>query len=677
FTVRRSGDTSEALSIAYVVNGTAGSGLDYVALPGTLTIPAGSSEASILVEPIDDTAVESDETVTLTLSADAGYDVGSPSSATVAIVSDDRPPDLLVTSMNVPSTAAAGASVTISDTTKNQESASSEPSETGFYLSINTQFDAGDLFLGSRAVSALAAGAVESRSTPMQIPQGTAAGIYYVLAKADWNNLILETQESNNTRASGSISIGPDLMVAAVSAPSTAAAGGTITVGDTTKNNGAELAPTSVTAFYLSANSTWESSDIRLGSHPVDSLSGGASQTASTALTIPASTTSGVYYVVARADDGGSVAETRETNNLSATSQLRIGVDLVLTAVSGPATAAAGASIAIADTTTNQGGAPAAPSTTAFYLSLDAAFSASDVRLGTRPVPSIASGQADTGSTILTLPSSTAPGIYYVVARADDGGVITEASETNNTKASTSVKVGPDLIVTTLAPPGIGGAGETMIIADGIKNIGGATAPSTSAVLYLSTNQAIDGVDVVLAHRVVPALAAGVTDSSSTTVTIPLGTSTGIYYILERSDADNTASEAVETNNTGVSGLIKIGPDLTVAALTAPSTSVAGASIVVTDTTTNTGGGAAEASMTSFYLSNNSTLDASDPLIGSRSVTALGRGMTDVRSTSVPLPAALSAGTYYLFAKGDGGGTVAETTETNNTRMIAIKITAP
>jgi len=168
-----------------------------------------------------------------------------------------------------------------------------------------------------------------------------------------------------------------------------------------------------------------------------------------------------------------------------------------------------------------------------------------------------------------------------------------------------------------------------------------------------------------------------VTDSSSTTVTIPLGTSTGIYYILERSDADNTASEAVETNNTGVSGLIKIGPDLTVAALTAPSTSVAGASIVVTDTTTNTGGGAAEASMTSFYLSNNSTLDASDPLIGSRSVTALGRGMTDVRSTSVPLPAALSAGTYYLFAKGDGGGTVAETTETNNTRMFAIKITAP
>src|SRR5207249_11895114 len=52
-------------------------------------IPAGAASATVTVTPIDDSQVESDETVVLTLSQDAAYNVGSPGSATITIHDND------------------------------------------------------------------------------------------------------------------------------------------------------------------------------------------------------------------------------------------------------------------------------------------------------------------------------------------------------------------------------------------------------------------------------------------------------------------------------------------------------------------------------------------------------------------------------------------------------------
>ena len=75
--------------VFYSVSGTATNGTDYKVLRGTVTIRAGRNSASIAVRPIDDTLAEFDETVTLTLSPDPNYIVGSPSSATVTIHSNE------------------------------------------------------------------------------------------------------------------------------------------------------------------------------------------------------------------------------------------------------------------------------------------------------------------------------------------------------------------------------------------------------------------------------------------------------------------------------------------------------------------------------------------------------------------------------------------------------------
>jgi hypothetical protein len=69
--------------------GNTANGVDYRRLSGSATIRSGATKAAITVKPIDDTIPEPDETVILTLSPDANYIIGSPSTATVTIHSNE------------------------------------------------------------------------------------------------------------------------------------------------------------------------------------------------------------------------------------------------------------------------------------------------------------------------------------------------------------------------------------------------------------------------------------------------------------------------------------------------------------------------------------------------------------------------------------------------------------
>ncbi len=91
FVVQRAGSTASSLTVAYTLSGSATNGGDYQALPGSITLPAGSSEAVIAVTPIDDAIAESSESVTLTLQGGATYTLGTTTSGTVVIDDDDTP----------------------------------------------------------------------------------------------------------------------------------------------------------------------------------------------------------------------------------------------------------------------------------------------------------------------------------------------------------------------------------------------------------------------------------------------------------------------------------------------------------------------------------------------------------------------------------------------------------
>lgn len=89
FVITRTGSTAAALVVRYTMSGSATNGIDYDSLVGSVTIPAGASSAALPVNPIDDTAVEGSETVTLTIDASSAYARGAATFGTVTIADND------------------------------------------------------------------------------------------------------------------------------------------------------------------------------------------------------------------------------------------------------------------------------------------------------------------------------------------------------------------------------------------------------------------------------------------------------------------------------------------------------------------------------------------------------------------------------------------------------------
>ena len=90
FTVSRVGNTDGALTVHYTVSGTAADADCVEAIPGQIELPAGAASATICITPVDDPDDEPDETVTLRLTADAAYLLGT-TQATVTIADNELP----------------------------------------------------------------------------------------------------------------------------------------------------------------------------------------------------------------------------------------------------------------------------------------------------------------------------------------------------------------------------------------------------------------------------------------------------------------------------------------------------------------------------------------------------------------------------------------------------------
>ena len=108
----------------------------------------------------------------------------------------------------------------------------------------------------------------------------------------------------------------PDLTVSSISAPASGIRRcQVITVSDTTRNSGAFPSEASITKFYLSKNSSLDTSDTYLGLRSVSALGKGALSSGSTQITIPCGIPTGYYYIIGMADADKVITETNEGNN--------------------------------------------------------------------------------------------------------------------------------------------------------------------------------------------------------------------------------------------------------------------------------------------------------------------------------------------------------------------------
>ncbi|MDB6058710.1 MAG: 5-nucleotidase/2,3-cyclic phosphodiesterase, partial [Verrucomicrobiales bacterium] len=77
FVVHRDGSTNNALTVNYEIGGTATNGIQYMTLPGSVTIPAGEHSALITLVPIDDGPPEINMTAILNIKSSTSYVIGS------------------------------------------------------------------------------------------------------------------------------------------------------------------------------------------------------------------------------------------------------------------------------------------------------------------------------------------------------------------------------------------------------------------------------------------------------------------------------------------------------------------------------------------------------------------------------------------------------------------------
>jgi uncharacterized delta-60 repeat protein len=347
--------------------------------------------------------------------------------------------------------------------------------------------------------------------------------------------------------------------------------------------------------------------------------------------------------------------------------------DLVVSALTGPATAGAGFAITLNETTGNIGVGPAGGTSTRYYLSSDTSIGAGDVLLGGRSLAGLAPGGSSAGATNLTIPAGTANGSYFIVARADDLNQAFESNEGNNTRAL-AIRIGPDLRVSSLTAPTYAAAGGTISISDTTANLSASNPAAASTTrFFLSTNTTLDAADVVIGSRTVPALASGASSAGATPVTIPAATATGTYYILAKADGANVLAEKNETNNVSAR-ILRVGPDLVAAVRGIAGTPTVGATISVQDLTSDPSAVATPQSTTGYYLSTDNHLDAGDILIGHRMVPALAGGGSSLASAQAVIPAGTVPGAYYILAVADYPKVIVESNESNNANGFPITV---
>jgi len=249
----------------------------------------------------------------------------------------------------------------------------------------------------------------------------------------------------DNTATERTVATLANLIVKKLQAIAAAIPGSDIVIDDTTMNIGKIDAGASVTRFYLSTDAKFDpATDTFLSSRAIgplvakDSSSDLDSSSGSTTVTIPLATTLGKYFLIGVADADNAVTETQENNKKSRRLQVTL-PDFTVSALKAPGTAAAGSSILVQDTTNNKAPVSAGATTTRFYLSADVLFDGGDVPLDPlvlgRAVPALAAKAKSAGTTMVTIPLATAPGVYFVLAVADGDVAVTETNETNNLRS--------------------------------------------------------------------------------------------------------------------------------------------------------------------------------------------------------------------------------------------------
>ena len=233
----------------------------------------------------------------------------------------------------------------------------------------------------------------------------------------------------------------------------------------------------------------------------------------------------------------------------------------------------------------------------------------------------------------------------------------------------------PDLQVTNITAPASAFFDQSIQVQWTVTNNG--SGPTNAAnwqdTLYIGLNQTLNGATPLATLSNVSFLNAGESYIASVTVKIPRGFS-GSYYLIPKTDVDNTVNEENENNNLATKAItinIPPLPDLTTSNVQAPDEGFGGQPIAVSWTVTNSGTGDTPASESTWtdavYLSRDNVFSGDDRYIGSRprSGVLAPNDTYTASSFSITLPGD-TFGDYYVFVVADAYNNLFEFNAENN-----------
>ncbi|MBG1264753.1 type I secretion C-terminal target domain-containing protein [Nostoc sp. BAE] len=353
-------------------------------------------------------------------------------------------PDLVVTAANAPTTAAPGETISVSWTVKNQGTVSTSANYWYDYIYISNDqfFDSSDFNLGyrdTRENTPLASDSSYTVTQDISIPNNflLPPGDRYLFFVADQFNYQGETSETNNVFAQAITISGPDLVVTAASAPTTAALNETISVSWTVKNQGTISTLGSWANYiYISDDQFFDSSDTLISAQYTGTLASGTSYTATQNISIYNSVVApGDHYLLFVADRYNNQGESNETNNVFAQAITINAPDLVITAANAPTTAALNETISVSWTVKNQGTVSAFGNWyDSIYISDDQFFDYSDTQLTERYAGEdtpLAAAESYTATQDISIPDYLGTGDRYLLFLTDGGYYSNNQGETN------------------------------------------------------------------------------------------------------------------------------------------------------------------------------------------------------------------------------------------------------
>jgi Ca2+-binding RTX toxin-like protein/subtilase family serine protease len=607
------------------------------------------------------------------------------------------PPDLTVTSLSVPSQAFSGQKVSLSWTVKNQGVGVTDQDNwvDTVYMSVDKGIDSNDVLLGQIYHRGnLGAGQGYTVTQDFTLPIGVTGDFYFVV-KTDATDRVYEnafnanniTSSTNPTKVN--LTPPPDLEVESASAPTTALASHGLTLNYRVSNFGSTATPNSYweDAVYLSSDPQLNpETDIYLGKvvrQGALDIGQGYDKTAT--FTLPDGL-SGTYYAFVVSDNGNTVFELDNANNIRLIAQ-PISVDskpadLVVSAANLSVVPEAGKATLISWSVTNQGSGDTAVTrwTDRVTVSSDAVLgNADDVVLGSF----VHNGLLNSGASYTQTQQIEVPfrleGDYHLFVTSDADKNVYEGDREDNNTATQSIAITrqtPDLQVAQVSADSAATSGQNLTVNWTVQNSGtGRTnADYWYDDVYLSKDQTLSQDDIRLGQTYRSgALDAQGQYTASNSFEVPIDVA-GDWYVIAKADgvidrqgADQVFEGALEGNNTRVSAnpvAITLGatPDLQITQVDVPTEGISGQSVQVSWTVLNAGSatGAESTWYDSVYLSRDQFFDRNaDAYLGYVERGNLAAGQSYTQSQGFEIPQGFS-GPFYVFVVTDSSNKVYE-----------------